>query len=130
QQVAQLGIIAVGMTFVLINGEIDLSVGSTYALGAITAGLFISDGIVWPLAALLGVLVGALAGVINGVMTVGFGIPSFIVTLGTLSVYRGVALIISDGSPISLSSTMPGVAEFNLLGQGRLFGIPMQLIIF
>lgn len=131
QQVAQLGIMAVGMTFVLINGEIDLSVGSVYGLGAITTGLFMADGTAWPLAALLGVLAGALAGFLNGAMTVGFGIPSFIVTLGTLSVYRGVALLISGGSPISLSSDNPGVAEFNLLGQGRLFGIvPMQLIFF
>lgn len=131
QQVAQLGIMAVGMTFVLINGEIDLSVGSIYGLGAITTGLFMADGMAWPVASLLGVLAGALAGFLNGIMTVGFGIPSFIVTLGTLSVYRGLALLISGGSPISLSSGEPGVAEFNLLGQGRLFGIiPMQLIFF
>lgn len=131
QQVAQLGIMAVGMTFVLINGEIDLSVGSTYALGSITAGLFIADGLAWPIAAILGVTAGAIAGFLNGAMTVKFGIPSFIVTLGTLSVYRGIALLISGGSPISLSSSTPGVAEFNLLGRGRLFGvIPMQLIIF
>lgn len=131
QQVAQLGIMAVGMTFVLINAEIDLSVGSIYALGAISTGLLMSSGVPWVLASIGGVFVGAMAGLLNGVMTVGFKIPSFIVTLGTLSIYRGAALLLSGGSPISLGAEMSGVAEFTLLGQGRLFGIiPMQLVIF
>ncbi|PSL05322.1 monosaccharide ABC transporter membrane protein (CUT2 family) [Haloactinopolyspora alba] len=131
QQISQLGIMAVGVTFVIINAEIDLSVGSVYALGAVSCGLLITEGLAWPLAALGGVAAGAVAGFLNGAMTVGFGIPSFIVTLGTLSLYRGVALLLSDGAPISLSSDQPGVAEFNLLGQGELFGLfPMQLVIF
>ncbi|MBB2910733.1 ribose transport system permease protein [Streptosporangium becharense] len=129
QQIAQIGIMAVGVTFVIINAEIDLSVGSIYALGAIVTGLLISDGLPWTVAALAGVLSGAAAGFLNGALTVGLGIPSFIVTLGSLSVFRGLALLLSDGSPISLSSGTPGVAEFTLLGQGRLFGVvPMQLI--
>lgn len=131
QQIAQLGIMAVGVTFVIVNAEIDLSVGSIYALGAISSGLLMTEGLAWPLAAAGGVAVGTVAGFLNGAMTVRFGIPSFIVTLGTLSVYRGVALLLSDGAPISLSPDQPGVAEFNLLGQGELFGIlPMQLVIF
>jgi ribose transport system permease protein len=131
QQIAQIGIMAVGVTFVIINAEIDLSVGSIYALGAIVTGMLITDGLPWELAAVAGVAVGALAGFLNGAATVFLGIPSFIVTLGTLSVFRGVALLISDGSPISLSSSQDGVAEFSLLGQGRLFGVvPMQLVLF
>ncbi|WP_440709542.1 ABC transporter permease [Herbiconiux sp. YIM B11900] len=131
QQVAQIGIMAIGATFVIINGEIDLSVGSIYALSAITTGMAISAGTPWPLAILIGVVVGALAGLLNGLAVVLLGVPSFIVTLGSLSVFRGIALLISDGAPISLSSDQPGVAEFTLLGQGRLFGVvPMQLIIF
>ncbi len=131
QQIAQIGIMAVGMTFVIINAEIDLSVGSIYGLGAICCGLLMSADVAWPIAALGGIAAGAAAGFLNGVMTVGFGIPSFIVTLGTLSVYRGVALLLSGGAPISLPSGDPNVAEFSLLGQGKLFGlVPMQLIIF
>lgn len=131
QQIAQIGIMAVGVTFVIINAEIDLSVGSIYGLGAIVCGLLMTSDVAWPLAALGGIAAGALAGLLNGLMTVGFGIPSFIVTLGTLSVYRGVTLLLSGGAPISLSARDPGVAEFNLLGQGRLFGLlPMQLVIF
>lgn len=131
QQISQIGIMAIGMTFVIINGEIDLSVGSIYALSAITTGLAIAGGMTWPVAIIIGLAIGALAGLLNGLAVVVLGVPSFIVTLGSLSVFRGIALLISDGAPISLSSGMPGVAEFNLLGQGRLFGlIPMQLIIF
>ncbi|MBL3699879.1 ABC transporter permease [Leucobacter luti] len=131
QQIAQIGIMAVGATFVIVNGEIDLSVGSTYALAAIATGMVITAGVAWPVAILVGLGVGVLAGLLNGLAVVLLGVPSFIVTLGTLSVFRGVALLISDGAPISLSSAQPGVAEFTLLGQGRLFGIiPMQLIIF
>ncbi|MFE1799786.1 MULTISPECIES: ABC transporter permease [unclassified Streptomyces] len=131
QQIAQIGIMAVGVTFVILNGEIDLSVGSTYALSAISTGMLISDGWSWPAAMLVGLAVGVLAGLVNGLAVVVLGVPSFIVTLGTLSVFRGIALLISDGAPISLSSSRPGVAEFNLLGQGRLFGvIPMQFVFF
>jgi ribose transport system permease protein len=131
QQIAQIGIMAVGATFVIINAEIDLSIGSIYALGAISCGLLMTSGAPWPVAALGGVAAGAVAGILNGIMTVAFRVPSFIVTLGTLSVYRGVALLLSGGAPISLSTNEPGVAEFNLLGQGKLFGVlPMQLVIF
>lgn len=131
QQISQIGIMAVGATFVIINGEIDLSVGSIYALGAIVTGMTIVAGIAWPIAIVLGLLAGTIAGAINGAATVFLGIPSFIVTLGTLSVFRGITLIISNGAPISLSNSIPGVAEFSLIGQGRLFGvIPMQLLVF
>lgn len=131
QQVSQIGIMAIGVTFVILNGEIDLSVGSTYALSAISTGILISDGWSWGLAAFVGLAVGASAGLFNGLAVVVLGVPSFIVTLGTLSVFRGVALLISDGAPISLSSSQAGVADFNLLGQGLLFGvIPMQFVFF
>ncbi|MFI9638767.1 ABC transporter permease [Micromonospora sp. NPDC051925] len=131
QQIAQIGIMAIGVTFVIINAEIDLSVGSIYGLGAVVGGLLMTSDVAWPLAAVGGIAAGAVAGLVNGLLTVGFGIPSFIVTLGTLSVYRGVTLLLSGGSPISLSANDPNVAEFNLLGQGKLFGLlPMQLVIF
>ena len=130
QQISQIGIMAVGATFVIINGEIDLSVGSIYALGAIVTGMAIDSGTPWPLAIMFGLLAGTLAGALNGAATVFLGIPSFIVTLGTLSVFRGITLLISNGAPISLSNTLPGVAEFSLIGQGRLGVVPMQLIIF
>jgi ribose transport system permease protein len=131
QQISQIGIMAIGATFVIVNGEIDLSVGSIYALAAVSTGMAIVAGLSWPMAALVGLGAGAIAGLLNGLAVVLLGVPSFIVTLGSLSVFRGVTLLISDGAPISLSSKQAGVEAFSLLGQGRLFGVvPMQLIIF
>ena len=128
QQVSLIGIMAVGMTFVIITGEIDLSVGSIYALASVVSGLMLQDGTHWVLAVLAGIGVGAAAGLFNGLITVGFGLPSFIVTLGTLSIFRGISLLITDGAPISLDDTLPNIASFSYLGQGRPLGIPMQLI--
>lgn len=129
QQVSLIGIMAVGMTFVIITGEIDLSVGSIYALSSVVAGMLLQDGTNWVLALVAGVAVGAAAGLVNGLITVGFGLPSFIVTLGTLSIFRGISLLITDGSPISLDDTVPNIASFSYLGLGRPLGIPMQLVV-
>lgn len=129
RQVALLGIMAVGMTFIIIAGEIDLSVGSVYALGSIVCGLLLGDGVAWWLAVASGVGAGLLVGLLNGVVTAKLLIPSFIVTLGTLSAARGLSLIISGGEPISLDDAQPGVDTFTLMGSGKLFGVvPMQLV--
>jgi ribose transport system permease protein len=128
QQVSLIGIMAVGMTFVIVTGEIDLSVGSIYALAATVSGLLISHGHSPAVAVLAGLATGAAAGFVNGALTVKFGLPSFIVTLGTLGVFRGIALLISQGAPISLESTDPGLSAFNFLGQGKIAGIPMQFV--
>ncbi|CAM5669704.1 ABC transporter permease [Streptomyces hirsutus] len=109
---------AIGVTFVILNGEIDLSVGSTYALSAISTGILISDGWSWGLAAFVGLAVGAVAGLFNGLAVVVLGVPSFIVTLGTLSVFRGVALLISDGAPISLGFLAGGRRGLQPAGAG------------
>src|SRR5688500_4689854 len=93
QRISLLTIIAVGMTFVFIVGEIDLSVGSMYGLLAIgLSTVTVTHG--WnPALALPAVIVGGAAlGFVNGVITTRFGIPSFIVTLGMLAILRGVVL--------------------------------------
>jgi ribose transport system permease protein len=130
QQVSLIGIMAVGMTFVIITGEIDLSVGSIYALSSTVTGLMLLHEVSWPLALAAGVLVGATAGLVNGVATVALGIPSFIVTLGTLSIFRGIALLTTNAAPTSLDQTFDNIKRFSYLGQGRPYGIPMQLILF
>ena len=129
QQVSLIGIMAVGMTFVIVTGEIDLSVGSIYALASVVAGMLLQHGTNWVLVVVAAIAVGAAAGLVNGAITVGFGLPSFIVTLGTLSIFRGISLLLTDGAPISLDDTDPNVASFSYLGQGRPFGIPMQFVI-
>ena len=129
QQASLIGIMAVGMTFVIISGEIDLSVGSTYVLASMVVGMLLERDVNWVIALLIGVAVGAVAGAINGVLTVALKLPSFIVTLGTLSVFRGIALLLTNAAPISLDQNEPNISSFSFLGTGKVFGIPMQLII-
>jgi ribose transport system permease protein len=106
-QVSMIAVVAIGMTMVILMAEIDLSVGSVAALaGALTAGLIhlLPNG--WPLGLWLtisitaGMAVGFLAGFVNGLFTVWGGIPSFIVTLGALSIGRGLVLLYTGGRPI------------------------------
>ncbi|HEX4517986.1 MAG TPA: ABC transporter permease [Gaiellaceae bacterium] len=129
QQVSLIGMMAVGMTFVIITGEIDLSVGSIYALASMVTALMLSHGVYWGFAILGGLGVGAGCGLVNGFLTVLFRIPSFIVTLGTLSVFEGMALLITNAAPISLDQTKHNIAQFSYLGEGKPFGIPMQLLL-
>jgi len=135
RQVSLLGIMAVGMTFVLTCGEVDLSVGSNYAFSGLTTGMMIVAG--WPLAPAigLGLLCGAAIGVVNGLLSTYGRLPSLIATLGMLSVVRGAALIMTDGQPVTVNirngAAPDTLAAFEYMGQGYLFGaIPMQLVFF
>lgn len=135
RQISLLGIMAVGMTFVLISGEVDLSVGSNYALSGLATGMLIIAG--WGLvpALCVGLLTGMTIGLINGVLSTYGRLPSLIATLGMLSVVRGSALILTNGQPVTVNvrnGADPGVLEiFSFIGQGYLFGIvPMQLVFF
>jgi ribose transport system permease protein len=103
-QASVVAILAFGMTFVIITGGIDLSVGSVAAFAAIIAAWSGAQaGLPDLLALIVGLLAGALAGGVNALM-ISFGrIPSFIATLAMLSVGRGLTLVISDGSPIATS---------------------------
>jgi ribose/xylose/arabinose/galactoside ABC-type transport system permease subunit len=99
-------IMAVGMTVVIITAGIDLSVGSVYALAAVAGAIYMnqfgSNGSPW--AACVGVLVtigvGVLCGFLNGMMTVGFNVHPFIITLGTMAIYRGIAFVSTNGQSI------------------------------
>ncbi|MDQ6434095.1 ABC transporter permease [Mesorhizobium sp. LHD-90] len=135
RQVSLLGIMAVGMTFVLISGEVDLSVGSTYAFSGLATGMLIIAG--WGLmpAICVGLLTGVAIGLINGVLSTYGRLPSLIATLGMLSIVRGAALILTNGQPVTVNirnGADAGVLEtFSYMGQGYLFGIvPMQLVFF
>ncbi|UVC09200.1 ABC transporter permease [Rhizobium sp. TH2] len=135
RQVSLLGIMAVGMTFVLISGEVDLSVGSTYAMSGLATGMLIVLG--WSLmpAMTVGLAVGIAIGVINGVLSTYGRLPSLIATLGMLSVVRGAALLMTSGQPVTVNVRKGAVPEvfdtFTAMGQGYLFTIiPMQLVFF
>lgn len=119
RQISVIGILAVGSTFIFISGEIDLSVGALLGLLAmICAALAIKmEGNIYG-AALVVVALGAILSGINGVITTKLRIPSFITTLGMLSIYSGATLVLSKGMPISgLQNDL-----FRSLVAGRLFG--------
>ena len=126
---AFIGIVAVLWTYLLIAGELDLSVGSIYGFGTIVIAWLIAAGGLDPwIAAGLTLLFGALVGAINGVVTVYVGVRAFVVTLGMLSALRGAAHYVSGSFPISFARG----ADSSLypLGGGNLYGIPAQAIWF
>ncbi|MCD1159218.1 ribose ABC transporter permease [Peribacillus sp. N3] len=126
RQVSINGILAVGMTFVILTGGIDLSVGSVMAFtGTIMVGLMINNGMPAIAAVLIGIILGALLGYINGLFISRARIPAIIVTLAMMEVARGLALLYTGGYPLS------GVSKsFTFIGRGYLFGvIPMPAVI-
>ncbi len=121
RQTALVTIIAVGMTFVIVGRQIDLSVASTLALSGMCAGLAMQHlGNAWPVGALAGLGAGALLGLLNGILTTWLAIPSFLVTLGTLSAARGLAMLLTNTKPVIITN----VAYFAIFGEGSLFGVP------
>ncbi len=121
---APLGIIAVGMTVVILIGGIDLSVGSILALSSVSIGVAYAAGLPGWLAALAGLAVGALCGLVNGLLVSRLGLPSIVVTIATMAVFAGIALAVSGGS------SLPAPPEFTSIGFGRVAGIPVPLIIW
>jgi rhamnose transport system permease protein len=123
---AEVGLVALAMTFVIVTGGIDLSVGSILGLVAILLGVFWQKlGLPLPIAMVLGILVGGVAGVVNGIIITRFGVPPLIATLATLALYRGLA----EG--ISQARSVRGYPDwFYTLGQGEFLGVPVQLWIF
>ncbi len=94
--------LALGMTLVIISGGIDLSVGPTAAISAVITASLLVAGTPIPLAILAGLGVGLLCGFVNGALVAYVGLQPFIVTLGTLSTYRAIALIYTGGNPVSV----------------------------
>ena len=124
RQISMIGIIAVGMTFIIITGGIDLSVGAIVGLsGCITAGL-LRDGTPIPLAIMTGLAFGLAAGLVNGSLIAIAGLPPFIATLASLSVWRGLALTYTQGYAI-----FPLPPEFAFLGRGYLGPLPLPVIL-
>lgn len=119
----EVGLIAIIMTFVIVTGGIDLSVGSILGLVAILLGVFWKDlGLPLPVAMALGLFVGTLAGAVNGLIITRFRVPPLIATLATLALYRGIA----EG--ISQARSVRGYPDwFFVLGQGKVLGVPTQL---
>ncbi len=122
RQTAVINIMALGMTLVIISGGIDLSVGSILAVAGLFGTMAIKGGQSIPVAIAIGIGAGLVCGLLNGLMITRMRINPFIVTLGTLGAYRGLALVVSKGLPVH---EIPN--QFSFLGDGNLLGIPFSL---
>lgn len=123
RQVAIVGILAIGQTFVILTKGIDLSVGSILGLSVVLfAGLI--DGQPLAVAIPLGLAAGVAVGMVNGIGVAFARIPAFIMTLGMLSFARGLAFIYTGGTPIPILSE-----TYYYVGNGRIFGIPIPALI-
>ena len=124
RQTAVINIMALGMTMIIICGGIDLSVGSILAMGGLLGTMAMEKG--WPIPAgvAAGILTGMFCGLVNGILTTRLKINPFIVTLGTLGIIRGLALIISNGLPVH---QLP--KDFSYLGEGTVLHVPFVLFI-
>jgi inositol transport system permease protein len=125
KQVSVIGIIAVGVTIVIITTGIDLSSGSVIAFVSVVAASFGHPGTPLIVSLAIGLSLGALAGFINGTLITKGNIPPFIVTLGMMTAARGAALLYSDGRPIGDLSP-----SFQFIGSGTLLGIPVPIVLF
>ncbi|MEC0184172.1 ribose ABC transporter permease [Paenibacillus peoriae] len=125
RQVAINALIAFGMTFVILTGGIDLSVGSTLALSSALMASLLAAGFPPLLAIVAGCVIGAMLGAVNGLMVTKGKMAAFIATLATMTIFRGLTMVFTEGNPITgLSDSV----MFQLFGRGYLFGIPVPAI--
>jgi ribose/xylose/arabinose/galactoside ABC-type transport system permease subunit len=124
RQTTLVSIIAVGMTFVIVARQIDLSVASTLALSGMAAALAMSHiNNSWVVGAMAGLGTGALVGLLNGILTTQLSIPSFLVTLGTLSMARGLAMMVTNTKPVIITNE----TYFAIFGEGTFLGMPVPI---
>lgn len=117
-------IIGIAMTFVLITGGLDLSVGAVMAVGGILTGLAATNGVPTVFSILIGLLFGAAVGAVNGILVVKARIPALIVTLGMMYACNGLTLIITQGTPV-----YPLPDGLKIIGQGSVCSIPNSIIV-
>ncbi|EHI59051.1 ABC transporter permease [Hungatella hathewayi] len=122
RQMAVTAIVAIGMTFIMITGDIDVGVGGVACLTGIVISLLMSRGISIPLALLAGLLVGAALEFLNGALVTRFALPPMVVTLGTMNLANGIASLLTGGTAVY------GLPEgFLVIGRGSFLGVPNQV---
>lgn len=123
RQVVVVSLLACGVTFIIILGQIDVSLGAVVALtGTIAASVMSMTGSI-TLAIMTGIGIGVIVGLVNGFVVTFFGIPSFITTLAMTTVARGAVLLYTGGIPVS------GLGKFGVIGQGMVGPVPISVII-
>lgn len=142
KHIAIIAVLGIGMTYVILTGGIDLSVGSIAGLAGMVAGALILNGLTLtpldlviypsvPVVIVIAILLGGLIGLLNGTLVTRFGVAPFIATLGMLYVARGAALLLSNGTtfPNLVGSPDFGNEGFPMLGASRILGIPLPVLI-
>lgn len=124
RQVSVTAISAVAVTLVMVAGGLDLSVGGVVALSGVTAALLAGSGMPLWAAFVGGVVIGLVVGLVNGILVVSLGINSVIATLGTMSISRGTAQLLTNGSPVH---EVP--PEFRALGTGFMGFVPIPVVL-
>lgn len=125
RQVSISALIAFGMTFVILTGGIDLSVGSTLALTGAIAATMLASGMDPILTISAALLLGAILGAINGVIIAKGKVAPFIATLATMTIYRGLTLVYTEGRPVS---GLGDSITFQMMGKGYFLGIPVPVV--
>ncbi|WP_188357117.1 ABC transporter permease subunit [Leuconostoc falkenbergense] len=128
RQVSINGLIALGMTFVILTGGIDLSVGAILALTSALSAMMITSGVPTLIAMLIGIIFGGLLGGLNGLIITKGGAAPFIASLATMTIFRGATYVFTNGNPIT-SKAMNNSFIFQFIGRGYFFGIPVPVII-
>ena len=124
QQVSTIGILAMGSTVVMISGGIDLSIGSIVSVAAVVMGTMIKADYPPELAIVVGLLIGCGIGLFNGILVAYTRAHPFILTLGTMTLFLGVAIIITEGFPITDLGK-----RFEWIGSARIWEIPVSVIV-
>ncbi|WP_343348768.1 ABC transporter permease [Terrisporobacter petrolearius] len=125
RQSSIIGIISAGMTFVIISGNFDISVGAVAALSGVIVMRLATTGTNLFLAIIAAIVVCAIIGLVNGIMVAKINVPSLIATMAMVTIVRGILLMITGGYPITQTIPM-----LDLLGNGYFIGIPMPVIVF
>lgn len=124
RQICINALLAFGMTFVLIIGGIDLTVGSVVAISGVSVVMLLNEGVALPIALLASLLIGSVVGFVNGSIIALTGMPPFIVTLSLQGAIRGVAFVITNGRSVSCDNEV-----FNAIGNGYWLGVPIPIYI-
>ena len=121
RQMTTIGIMSFGMTFVIGCGEIDLTVGANIATSGLVAAIVMRAGGHWIIAVIAALATGILIGLINGVILVVTGLPSFLITIGTLTILNGVSMELANSNSIPIYDR----TFTQVFGNGKVFGIPV-----
>lgn len=128
-------VMAVGMTLVIISGGIDLSVGSIYALSGVLTALFVEGigaGDPWStvlFSAMLCLGLGLACGLLNGIMVVGLGVHPFVITLGTMWIFRGIAFVVSEAKSILVSPSLTAAVKYSFALGSSLYPVPFVIML-